>query len=176
MPNWKLNNLMKMRIFTKTFSVVLVAALAVLFGCGGGGSETPKEKVQLGKLSKTWTMTSAELNGVDKTALFPGFKLVISGTFTKADPEGPYDYAVQGTVQDPSPWDKNGGEWSFVSISGNSGQLLRSDNLAMTYTLDNTGNLTISFECDEDAGNCDYAGGRVSSVLGPWIFEFSSSN
>jgi hypothetical protein len=162
---------MKMRISIKSLSLILIAASALSFSCGGGGAETPKEKIQLGKLSKQWSIVSAKLGSETKTSEFNNFKLTISGTFSKNSPEGPYNYSVSGSRQEPSPWPASG-TWQFNSIgSGDSGSIVRlDDDIAIEYVIQNN-QLTITFNCPE--GVCDYPGARAGSVQGDWEFVFN---
>lgn len=162
-----------MRLLTKTCSLFLVVGLAALISCGGGGGETAKEKVQLGKLSKTWTMLStngASLDGQDKTTLFTNFKVIVTGTYNKSNPAGPYNFSVSGSRQDPSPWPATG-TWEFSSIGSNdSGVITRDDDIAISYVINSNGQLTLTFEC----ATCDYPGGaRAGSVNGTWTFVFN---
>lgn len=165
-----------MKFLIRTLSLLTLASIALLFAnCGSdGGSETPKEKTQLGKLAKTWNIVSADLDDDDRTADFSNFKLVISGTFDSDNAEGPYDYDVTGSRPDPSPWpgasDGNGGTWTFASISGNSGNLLRNDGVPMSYQINSNGQLVLMLTCSA----CDYEGARTLKVNGDWTFTFNA--
>ena len=73
-----------MRFVTKWFSfITLFAAILVLNGCGGGDPEKSEEEVQLDKLRGTWTMTSVENDGVDRSDEYPGMKITLSGSYTE---------------------------------------------------------------------------------------------
>jgi hypothetical protein len=129
---------------------------------------TPKEEEQLDKLKKSWNIISAALNGSTRTSDFSGFKLIISGIFDPANPNGPYNYSVSGSRPTPSPWPSSG-QWSFAAIgTGDSGTLLRSDDVPITYSINSNGHLTVTFECQD----CDYAGSRTKEVNGTWVFVF----
>jgi hypothetical protein len=89
---------MKMKLLTRTLSLLTIASLTLFFAnCGGddGGGKSKEEK-QLDKLKKTWTIQSVELDNVDRTADFTGFTLTITGTYDKDAVAGdyPYDYSV----------------------------------------------------------------------------------
>ncbi len=156
-----------MKFLTRTLSLVTVASLALFFAnCGGdGGGGSAKEKTQLKKLSGTWEIVSADLDGDDRTADFTSFKLTIGGTYNSDTPEGPYSFSVTGSRPDPSPWPASG-TWTFANISGNEGNLLRDDDVPMHYKIASNGQLTLNVEC----AACDYAGARTTEVNGTWTF------
>jgi hypothetical protein len=164
---------MKMKITSKTLSLVaLISAALIVWNCGGDDSKTPVEKVQLDKLSKTWNLVSATINGSPSGQIDPDFTLTITGTYNKNSPEGPYTFNASGT-QTPSPWPQSG-KWFFGPDP--KAMLLRDENvnstldtvgdLAMTYNINSNGQLTIQFHCDE----CDYDGARTNNVNGSWVF------
>lgn len=157
-----------MKFLTRTLSLVTVASLALFFAnCGGsesGGSA--KEKTQLKKLSGTWEILSADLQGDDRIDDFTGFTLTISGTYDSDSPEGPYNYSVSGSRPDPSPWPASG-TWTFASISGNEGNLLRGDDdVPMHYKFTSDGQLTLEIVCE----TCNYEGAKTNEVNGTWTF------
>ena len=157
------------RFFVKAASaIVLVGSMIALSGCPGTSEGTDPMKVQLGKLSKTWSIVSADLDGDDRTGAFTGFKLTISGTFNKSNPPGPYTYSVSGSMQEPNPWDPTGGEWTFNSVDkgANSGTMVRNDGVPMTYSINSSGQLTLGLQCS----SCAYPGARVATVNGQWTF------
>lgn len=123
------------------------------------------EQIQLEKLSKTWNIVSAALDGTDHTSDFADFQITFSGTYNSSQPEGPYSFSVAGSRPTPSPWPA-AGDWSF-GPNVNS-QIIRSiDEAGMLYTFngDNT-QLTLQFLCN----SCDFTGSRVKSIDGPWTF------
>lgn len=162
-----------MKLFTRTLSLLSIASLALLFAnCGGGGGEANPEKVQFGKLKKTWNIVDAELTmgtTTNRLADFAGFTLTISGDYDPDAGEGdfPYQFSVGGSRPDPSPWPATG-TWEFASVGpGNSGTLIRgNDEVGITYTISSEGELTLTFLCAE----CDFAGSRTSQVQGTWTF------
>jgi hypothetical protein len=160
-----------MKVLTRTLSLLTIAALTLFFAnCGGDEKETPKEKTQLGKLSKTWNVVTADLDGDDRTSDFTNFKLTVGGTFNSSNPEGPYNFSVQGSRPEPSPWPANG-TWLFTGFaaSGDEGNLLRDDGVNMHYVIQSNGTLMLEVECDD----CDYAGAKVGAVNGVWTFTFN---
>jgi PKD repeat protein len=128
------------------------------------------EQIQLDKLSKTWNIESAQLDGDVRTSDFTNFTLTISGTLNTSNPSGPYNYSVSGNRPDPSPWDASG-TWTFTYIgTGDSGSLLRNDGVPMNYTISGNGKLTIS---NLICSACDYEGARTKAVNGNWTFVFN---
>ena len=159
-----------MKFVSRLLSFALLAGAALFYSsCGGDGGETKsEEQTQLEGLSKTWSLTSADLGGDPRTTDFPNLKLTLSGAFAAG---GTYNYSFTGTTPTPSPWPRSG-KWKFGSTI--STQIIRdpaTDAFPMEYSL--SGNtLTIEFTCTA----CDYDGGsRVSSANGDWTFVFTGS-
>lgn len=136
------------KVVSRLASLMIVAgALVFLSNCGGDDPKDPAQKVQLEKLSTTWNIVSATLDGTTRTADFTGFTLTISGTFNSNDPDGPYNYSVSGTRPTPSPWPASG-QWEFAVLgTGDTGTLLRSDGVDVTYSISSNNQLTLSFAC-----------------------------
>jgi len=161
-----------MKLQQKLLTILSILSLTVFTNCGSdGGSETPPQQVALGDLSNQWSIVSAELDGDDVSADFTGFKLTISGDFDAANPEGPYDFSVTGSQPVLSPWpqtpDNNSGSWNFGSTpSANSGLIARDDGTAITYTISDSGQLTLSFTFGGE-------GYPAAKVKGAWIFVFN---
>lgn len=155
------------KVVSRLASLMIVAGALVFFSnCGGDDPKDPAQKVQLEKLSTTWNIVSATLDGTPRTADFTGFTLTISGTFNSNDPDGPYNYSVSGTRPTPSPWPASG-QWEFAVLgTGDTGTLLRSDGVDFTYSISSNNQLTLTFECED----CDYAGSRTEEVNGTWVF------
>lgn len=126
------------------------------------------EQIQLEKLSKTWNIVSALRDGTDFTSEFNGFQITFSGTYNSSQPEGPYTFTVSGSMPTPSPWPPSG-DWLF-GPNVNS-EIIRSiDEAGIFYTFNgDNSQLTLSFVCN----GCDFTGGRVKSVDGPWTFVFN---
>lgn len=163
-----------MKLLTRTLSFLSIASLTLFFAnCGGGGDDKSAEEVQLGKLSQTWELVSAELDGNPGAQIDPNFTLTISGSFNSDSPEGPYDFSVSGTTA-PSPWPPSG-NWFFgpdpetqlIRDEDDNGNLDASD-LGITYSIDSSGDLTMTFTCPD--GGCQYAGARTKEVEGTWVF------
>jgi len=160
-----------MKMMTRIVSLTIVAsALVFLSNCGDDDPKKTDQQIQLEKLSKTWNIVSASLDGTNRTADFTNFKLTIGGTYNSTNPNGPYSYSVTGSRPTPSPWDANG-TWSFVNTgTTDTGSLLRNDGVPMIYTISSSGQLTIS---DLICSSCNYAGARTEQVNGTWTFVFN---
>lgn len=122
----------------------------------------PVTDVQLGKLSKTWKITSVTLDGVVKTSEYTAFELAMSGT--KGDTEFAYSTSGRPSL---SPW-KSNGKWEFGTAPET--QIIRdkgtADELPMTYAVTET-TLSISFTFN-GAGYTS----RTGVVKGQWVFTF----
>lgn len=159
-----------MKIIVKVLSLCLLVSAAIFYsGCGSSShnSDSP-EKVQLAKLSKTWTLTSAKLDDVDRTSDFSGLTLTISGTYSKDGDT--YTYSFQGHRPQPSPWPASG-TWKFGANPAT--DLVRLDDdpaLALTYTVSDN-SLDIKFNYPASAAG--FAGSRTEQVSGNWDFTFS---
>ncbi len=154
-----------------------IICLFALVNCGGSSSTPePIADQQFTKLAKTWKISSATLDGVDKTADYNAgistdvgpMKLTISGTKGTASS---YAYALTGRPA-LSPWPKSG-SWAFGTDP--STQIIRdkgtADELAVTYTVDAT-NLQVSFNFSNSNGG--YTNPRVNVVSGQWVFKFTA--
>jgi hypothetical protein len=172
---------MKMKLRTQTPTLFMLALLGLfLANCGGGGNETPKAKIELKKLSKEWTLTSAMLDNDEKIddlvseGGFDNMTLTIDGTYSSSA-NALYDYTVGGTMPTPSPWPKPGqteNKWKFVSADG--GLITRDpsdvdDAVAMTYAIVD-GELIIEFNIPN--GSAGWPGGKAAQVSGNWRFVF----
>jgi hypothetical protein len=117
---------------------------------------------QLLKLSKTWRITSVTLDGVDKTSLFSGFQLSITGT------QGQSSFGYSATNRPVlSVW-KQSGTWVFGSDPLSMivrDQNISADKLDITYLVTGT-TLQLAFSY-QGAGYT-----RVSTVNGSWLFSF----
>jgi hypothetical protein len=168
---------MKMKLLSRSLSLLSIASLTLLFAnCGGGGGETAPEKIAVasltGNTTKTWTLVSAEFDNTDdRTDEFDNFELTLSGTYTGPDDE--YDYSVTGSQPDLSPWPQGvagtDGTWSFGGTPDKtSGLISRDDGIGMFYSIDSNGRLTLIFTVPDGSG---YPA-RTSQVEGDWEFVF----
>lgn len=160
------------KVVSRLASLLIVAGVLVFFSnCGGDDPKDPAQKVQLEKLSKTWTILSAHLGSDERTSDFetPDFTLTITGTFNSNSPDGNYNFSVGGNRPDPSPWPANG-QWKFITTgAGDSGAIQRiGDGITMSYSINSSGQLNLTFNCP--IGVCNYDGDRNKEVNGDWTF------
>jgi len=159
-----------MKLLTRILSVVVVASAGFYcLRCGEKNTEPdPVEKVQLAKLSDTWTIASVTLDNNSRISDFANFELTLAGTFNESSPNGPYQYMVSGSRPSNNPWPPAGGTWSFGADA--SEDLVRHDDpdLSMNYTITNT-ELTLTF----NYSGSGFIGGRTSQVSGNWEFTFT---
>lgn len=166
---------MKMKFLSRSLSSLSIFSLVLFFSCGDDGGGADPRKGQLQKLSKQWSIVSADLDNsaANETTGFTNFKLTIGGTFNSSNPEGPYTYTVSGSRPTPSPWpgedEGHGGEWTFVGDPvGDSGLILRDDGIGMEYEI-NGSELTLTFNFT----GTGYEGARTAEVNGNWTFVFN---
>lgn len=152
-------------LITRTLAIIGITSLAFFFSCGKDDPKTVAEKDQLNKLSETWVLGTATFEGNPSPQIEPDFSITFSGSFNSDNPEGPYDFVVDGTLT-PSPLPPSG-EWTFITIDDNSGQILLTDGadqLFVQYTLGS--GLELQFDCS----SCSFDGAKTSSVNGHWVF------
>lgn len=163
-----------MKLLTRSLSLLTIASLVLIFAnCGGGGGEeSTKEKKELARFKKTWTLTTATLDGSPRTTDFAGFKLIIGGDYNSDSPEGPYTYQIQGSTPDPSPWPASG-TWIFSSITSSNVLVVRdpdtNDEIGMSYKILSNGNLELTMDVPDGSD-----GWRVAAVSGEWVFTFTA--
>jgi hypothetical protein len=164
---------MKMKISTRTFSVLSLISLAILFSCGGGGGgDSSPEKSQLKKLSETWVLGTFTYEDGDSPQIDDvDFSISISGDYDSDAPEGPYEFEVTGTI-DPSPLPPSG-TWKFESIDGNEGLIVLNEVLPIAYKLESNGNLSLTFHCGD---GCSFDGAKAFTVTGDWVFNLVPEN
>lgn len=159
-----------MKTLTRTLFIVLVASIGFYFiACGEKNTELdPVEKVQLAKISNTWTISSVTLDNNSRISDFANFKLTLTGAFNDTSPKGPYQYQVTGSRPSNNPWPPAGGTWSFGANA--SEDLVRHDDpdLNINYTVTDT-QLILAFNYGGDG----FVGGRTSQVSGEWVFTFT---
>lgn len=163
-----------MKLFTRTLSLITIASLVLFFAnCGGGGgSKTPVEKKQLGKLTGTWVLIEATLaNGTpaDKTDEYDGFTLTLTGTFdADSEVEFPYSYTTTNRP-DLSPWEASG-DWGFGANPKT--QVVRDDDQIINYTISSNGNLQLMYTYNGDG----FPNAKAAEVDGSWTLEFEPAN
>lgn len=142
--------------------LILVSATLFFAACDKGGGDEPsaKEK-QIDLLAGTWQAQSVSFDGDDTyTDDYADFTLQI----TKSSAEA-MTYVTQGRpAGDLSPWNANG---TFTFGGDIATQLIRSDEVAVTYSLDgNTLTLTLA----NYSGEGYLVPGRTATVEGDWVF------
>lgn len=160
--------------FLRNIPLVLVLAAVVLVSsCKPGDDPDPFEKVQLGKFAKTWTISSAKLGSTVRDD-FSTLSLVLAGTFNASSPEGPYQYTVNGTRPNPSPWPASG-SWSFAEGEGAKTTIIRdsgTNEVQMAYVLSaDAKTLTLNFT----VSGTGFQGSRTNEVEGNWEFVFTTN-
>lgn len=146
----------------------------VASGCGSKDDPDPTEKIQLKKLVKTWNISTAKLDGSLRED-FSTISLVITGTFDKNRPEGPYNYSVSGTRPNPSPWPASG-SWTFGAGEAAKSIITRdsgTNSVDMTYTLSSDGN-TLTLNFNVSGGGWAGSTARTQAVNGDWEFVFTA--
>ena len=141
----------------------LFAVLVTYANCDGSKpNPEPVTDVQLGKLSKTWKISTVTLDGVDKKADYTAFQLALSGTKGNTS----FGYTTTGRPA-LSPW-KSGGTWEFGTAPET--QIIRdkgtADELAMTYTVTEA-----TLRVDFTFSGTGYSN-RTGVVKGAWKFAF----
>jgi hypothetical protein len=147
--------------------LTLFATILVLGACGGDDKEKSEEEVQLDKLRGSWTISSVDNDGLDRTDEYPGMKITLSGTYAEG---GTYSLASTATDWPSiSPWKKDD-SWKFNSAAVSSVIVRLSDTVDLNYTLGNDDSqLTVEF----DYSGPGFNNGRVATVGGHWTFTFS---
>jgi hypothetical protein len=143
--------------------MILGFVSTLLSGCGGDDESKSKEEIQLGKLSHTWELVSAKVEGVEQED-YEAFELTLSGSANS-------EVFAYGVVGRPliSPWPA-GGTWTFGS--GVSSQIIRDqgtdEELSIAYAVTNT-----TLELDFHFSGVGYDASRVNSMEGHWVFTFT---
>jgi len=152
-----------MKVYKKMILVIGMAG-AILLQTGCSDDETKSEKdTQLDKLSHTWELTSAKLDGADAEG-YESFEVTLSGSAGASV----FAYGVVGRPE-VSPW-PSGGTWTFGPTI--SSQLVRDpdtdDELDIAYVVTNT-TLEIDFQFSGEG----YETGKVRSAEGHWEYTFT---
>ena len=135
---------------------ILVVGILLISACGGGEAKETAEETFMKKIAGTWQLNSADFDGKDVTASFPGLVVTIAKNNT---------IAVQNAM--PPMWKATS---SFTLLESGSDFLLnRDDGLIINFSEVNETKLVLTFLYDADA-----MGGRTSSVTGGFTFEFDA--
>jgi len=151
-----------MKSFKVLFLVMVSGVLISLSGCKKPDPTPPTvEEEQLTKLSQTWKIKEAKLDGVVKD--YTGFTLILNGTPGAAS----FGYTVTGRPS-TSPWPASG-QWTFGADPLS--DIIRdpsstADKLDMKYSVTDT-QLNIGFTFGGTGYNA-----RTSVVKGAWTYTF----
>lgn len=150
-----------MKSFKVLFLVMVSAVLISLSGCKKPDPTPPTpEEEQLAKLSQTWKIKEAKLDGVVKD--YTGFTLTINGTPGAPD----FGYTTTRPAGSTTPW-PSGGRWTFGADPLS--DIIRDpgpDKVDMKYSVTET-QLQVSFNFTGTGYNA-----RTSVVKGAWVFTF----
>jgi hypothetical protein len=152
-----------MQLKNKIIVLFILTAMLLLSACSSDETMSAQEK-QLKKLSATWVVTSASMDGTDYSAEYADFELTLSGSTNSSV----YAYGVLGRPE-ISPW-SSGGTWVFgtdvkSTLTRDSGA---DDATEIAYSVTDD-QLTLSFSFAGEG----YHSGRISSVSGNWTYTFS---
>jgi hypothetical protein len=161
-----------MKLATRILSLLVLVTLTMFYvGCDKNkGEDESEQSIQFKKLTGTWTVSSVtDANGPRED--FEGVTLILGGTF--AENASNFTYNVNGTLPDPSPWPKGAHTWKFGTDP--STDVIRDpgtdDEIPCEYVVSSDGkSLQVSFSIPDGGG---FAGGRTSSVVGAWTFNFT---
>lgn len=148
--------------YLKSIAIIaFLAGFAFMMGCkkddGGGPSE---EDMKLEELAATWTLSSASLDGDDRTANWTGFTL--TATLAKT-------YSTSGS-NDENVWPASG-TWEFAGTTGAGLDVLnRSDGVTINIDNVSANALDLSFTYALAKANKD---ARITSIEGNWVFKMT---
>lgn len=128
---------------------------------------TDNEQSHLERLATEWNLSSATLEGTDRTADFNNLQMTINGQFNGAG--GTYAYSFTGSRPNPSPWPASG-TWQFDANPVS--QIVRlDDGQKISYTLEN-GDTQLTLTLEFNYQGAGFAGSRIQEVGGNWKFVF----
>lgn len=132
---------------------VLCLAFIILFTACSEEDPAPSEAVLSKLKSKTWDISSVQVDGVDQTSLFAGMTL----TFTVKD----YQVNPANAIWPAS------GTWQFTDKEGT--VIKRNDGLEITVTEITGSSLKLSLQWSKNT----FGAGRITSVSGQHLFTFN---
>jgi hypothetical protein len=143
------------KINVNTALLLMMISVLLIQACKNDDPQTEAEKIRSLLIAGTWSLQTAIVDEVDKTALYKG--LILSFTQTSFT-------SVNGGVVWPS-----NGSWEFKDANGET--IIRGDGLEIGIATIDKSTLEISFTLAE--GSLDE--GRQSSVAGNHIFTFTNN-
>lgn len=163
---------MKRILMQPCYLLILIAMVVYVASCKSKEDPEPEpktdEQILMEKLSKTWLLESASLEGEPRTD-FENVVLTIS--------EG--TYSLKGEFPAQSPWPESG-TWKFDSNDINN-LIIRdpgtSDEVEMSYVVSENGKeLSFTFNVSGEGWEGGSFGNRVLGLMGKWKFTFTASN
>jgi hypothetical protein len=133
----------------------LALSLVAISSCDNADTTPTEEQLTLQKLSKNWTLVSAEVDDQDVSEWFTNMKMSYTEakTFTVQNPVPPI-WVASGTFQ----LEKTGSNYSII----------RSDGVEMAVTNLTDTNVTVQF------GYTALPGARANSISGLYSFSFQA--
>lgn len=151
-----------MKYISSFFTLVLI--LTVLTGCKKDEDEAPdNQQIVTEKISGTWSVSYAELDGNELTEVFTGLQITIDA--------GLLFSTNSSTVErQPNPWAESGSFTLPDEITSTDNVFItRNDDVVLSLVFITETNVQITFNFNnENVGS----NGRVSAVSGDWVFEF----
>ena len=133
--------------------IILFASCIIISSCSESENETQKDKTLRLLSSGTWHISQATFDNVDETDSFTGMYLTFSkGTYASSNGEPVWSAS---------------GLWSFTN--DNAKAIVRDDDVEVTIQSISQTKLTITLQMDKTV----LTGGRLHSVNGEYVFEFS---
>lgn len=161
------------RILLRPYYVLMLVVMPICFTSCKKDDDGPEPKsedpVLMEKISTTWLLESASLEGVSRTD-FKNVVLTISDKGT---------YSLKGEFPERSPWPASG-TWKFDPNDENS-TIIRDagtgDEVVMSYRVSENGEeLFLTFQISGDGWEGGSFGARMSGLIGEWNFTFTASN
>src|SRR5882672_7768402 len=140
------------RTFTAFSTLILFVSCFSFYSCKENEETAPNETLAL-LSSGTWHIANVTVDGVIRNDLFTGFTLTFSHE-AYASTGGHPVWSASGT-------------WAFANST--SSAITRDDGTVVTITSLTGTNLKLTLQCDQTT----LGGGRIDSISGEYIFEFS---
>ncbi len=144
----------------------LLAAMVLYTGCGDDDPKKSETDVQLEKLNGTWVIANdadVTQDGGAPAFSYDGMSLTINATAGSTT----FGYTTAGRPE-LSPWPPSGNFTFGPTVASDLIRQDLNDPIDINYSVTTTG-LIMTF----DYAGTGFAGGRTSSVDGPWRFEFT---
>ncbi|MEQ9116950.1 hypothetical protein [Fulvivirga sp.] len=151
-----------MKYISSFFTLVLI--VAVLTGCKKDEEEAPDNlQIVIEKISGTWSVSYAELDGNGLTEAFTGLQIT-------TDSDLLFSTNSSTVERQPNPWAESGSFTLPDEITSTDNVLItRNDGVVLSLLFITETNVQITFNFNNDNIGSN---GRVSAVSGDWVFEF----